>query len=95
MRISNLVLAALLGTMTFNEVQAVQLESSLEHHHHHHHKSKSATKSKDADEKEDVTKGIDPKAAADLVAKEDAKLAKKIADKESGADKAKEAEAKE
>jgi len=63
----------------------------LEHHHHHHHKSAS----KDADEKEDVTKGIDPKAAADLVAKDAAKTEKKIADKESGADKAKEEATKE
>jgi len=51
MRISNLVLAALLGTMTYNEVQAIQLDSAagLEKHHHHHHKSEKKSKAKDND----------------------------------------------
>jgi hypothetical protein len=74
MRISNIVLAALVGTLTFSDVQALQLESGssleLTKHHHHHHKAeksdkkqnlaekKSSTKGKDADEREDSTSGI-------------------------------------
>ena len=33
MKVSSIIIAALLGTMTFQEVQAVQLEA-MRHHHH-------------------------------------------------------------
>lgn len=80
MRISNIVLAALVGTLSFQDVQAIQLESQtaaeLSKHHHHHHKSeksdkkqnlvekKTSSKAKDADEKEDTTGNISAEAAA-------------------------------
>ena len=93
MRISNIVLAALVGTLTFQDVQAIQLESQsaveLQKHHKHHHKAdksdkkqnlvekKSSSKGKDADEREDATSGISPEAAAARVEQDRGELERK------------------